>query len=109
VVTARPYRRHGELVDIPGMVTAAGQHAALDLIERCAALIAGVRDGRLIPRASFFELRNLRTAIDHGDPQWLLAHEDVIIFRRPGTSRGSAESKRWQRESAHQSDQAGLS
>jgi hypothetical protein len=91
VVTARPYRRHGELVDIPGMVTAAGQHAGLDLVERCAALIAGVRDGRLIARASFFQLRNLRAAIGHGDPQWLVAHEDVIIFRRPGKSGSSGE------------------
>jgi hypothetical protein len=86
VITARPYRRRRELVDIPGMVTAAGQHAGLDLVERCAALIAGVRGGRLIPRASFFQLRNLRAAIAQGDPQWLVAHEDVIIFQRPARS-----------------------
>ncbi len=100
VITARPYRRHGELVDIPGMVAAAGQHAGLHLVERCAALIAGVRDGRLIPRASFFQLRNLRAAIAHGDPQWLVAHEDVIIFRRPGFPAGSGELKRLHREPA---------
>nr|WP_296073380.1 DNA methyltransferase [uncultured Actinoplanes sp.] len=80
-VTARPYRRHGELIDIPGMVTAAGTNAGLHLREECAALIAGVRDGRLVPRASFFQQKNVRAAIAAGQPQWLLQHEDVILFQ----------------------------
>ncbi|OLB78225.1 MAG: site-specific DNA-methyltransferase [Actinobacteria bacterium 13_2_20CM_2_71_6] len=83
-ITARPYRRHGELVDIPGMVAAAGINAGLRLHEECAALIAGVRNERLVPRASFFQQRNVRAAIADGDPQWLLQHEDVIIFQVPG-------------------------
>jgi hypothetical protein len=68
-VTARPYRRHGELVDIQGLVVAAGIKAGLELVEECAALIAGFRDGRLIPRASFFQQKNVRAAIADGDPQ----------------------------------------
>jgi hypothetical protein len=79
-ITARPYRRHGELVDIPGMVVAAGTNAGLRLQEECAALIAGIRDGRLISRASFFQQKNVRAAIADGDPQWLLQHEDVLVF-----------------------------
>jgi len=87
VVTARPYRRHGELVDIPGMVAAAGGPAGLVLVDRCAALIAGVRRGHLVPRGSFFQLRNLRAAQAAGDPQWLINHEDVLIFSRAGDQR----------------------
>ncbi|MGA5304564.1 TRM11 family SAM-dependent methyltransferase [Nucisporomicrobium flavum] len=83
VITARPYRRHGELVDIPGMVVAAGQAAGLELVEECVALIAGVRDGALVPRASFFQQKNVRDATAAGDPQWLTQHEDVIILRTP--------------------------
>lgn len=82
VITARPYRSRGELVDIPGMVVAAGLAAGLDLVEECIALIAGVRGGVLVPRASFFQLKNIRDAISRGDPQWLTQHEDVMIFRR---------------------------
>jgi tRNA G10 N-methylase Trm11 len=82
-ITARPYRRHGELVDIPGMVVAAGTNAGLRLHEECAALIAGIRDGQLIPRASFFQQKNVRNAIASGDPQWLLQHEDVLLFQSP--------------------------
>jgi tRNA G10 N-methylase Trm11 len=83
VITARPYRRHGELIDIPGMVVAAGQAAGLELVEECIGLIAGVRDSVLVPRASFFQQKNIRDAIEHGDPQWLVQHEDVIILRSP--------------------------
>ncbi len=82
VVTARPYRRHGELIDIPGMVTAAGTNAGLHLVDECIALMAGVRDGVLIPRASFFQLKNIRDGIANGDPQWLVQHEDVLVLRR---------------------------
>ncbi|WP_122980490.1 TRM11 family SAM-dependent methyltransferase [Actinoplanes teichomyceticus] len=81
VVTARPYRRHGELIDIPGMVVAAGHAAGLELVEECVALMAGVRDGVLVPRASFFQLKNVRDAIGSGDPQWIPQHEDVLILR----------------------------
>ena len=83
VITARPYRRHGELVDIPGMVIAAGLAAGLELVEECIALICGVRDGVIVPRASFFQQRNVREAIAAGDPQWLVQHEDVLILKRP--------------------------
>jgi hypothetical protein len=92
-ITARPYRRHGELVDIPGMVVAAGINAGLRLHEECAALIAGIRNERLVPRASFFQQSNVRAAIADGDPQWLLQHEDVIIFQVPGSSGGFGERR----------------
>ncbi|MBN1172834.1 MAG: site-specific DNA-methyltransferase, partial [Micromonosporaceae bacterium] len=83
-ITARPYRRHGELIDIPGMVASAGTSAGLTLVEECAALIAGLRDGRLVPRASFFQLKNIRDARAAGDPQWLVQHEDVLLLTTGG-------------------------
>jgi hypothetical protein len=73
------------------MVAAAGVNAGLDLVEECAALIAGIRGGRLVPRGSFFQQRNVRAAVEDGDPQWLLQHEDVVIFRAHPTSAGSHE------------------
>lgn len=95
VVTARPYRRHGELIDIPGMVVAAGQAAGLELVEECVALMAGVRNDVLVPRASFFQIKNVSAAIDSGDPQWLVQHEDVVVLRLgqgPNTRYDSARS-----------------
>ena len=81
VVTARPWRQHGELVDLPGAVLAAGASAGLIPAERCVALLAGLRDGQLIPRPSFFQLDNIRKARRRGQPWHLIVHEDVLIFR----------------------------
>jgi modification methylase len=91
VVTARPWRQRGELVDLPGAILAAGAGAGLIPAERCVALLAGLRGQRLIPRPSFFQLDNIRKARARGEPWHLIVHEDVLIFRTPGTPAGSRE------------------
>ena len=90
MVTARPWRQRGELVDLPGAVLAAGASAGLIPAERCVALLAGLRGQRLIPRPSFFQLDNVRKARARGEPWHLIVHEDVLIFRAPGESLSSA-------------------
>ena len=79
-VTARPWREHGELVDLPGEVIEAGRRAGLRPLERCVALLAGIRDGELVARPSFFQLSNIRKKRDSGEPQAVIIHEDVLIF-----------------------------
>ncbi|MFC5907922.1 TRM11 family SAM-dependent methyltransferase [Streptacidiphilus monticola] len=79
-VTARPWRERGELVDLPTAVLAAGQAAGLVPVERCVALLAGVRDGHLVARGSFYQLRNIREARARGVPMHLIVHEDVLVF-----------------------------
>ncbi len=81
VLTTRPYRRGGELVDLPSAVIAAAQNAGLTLVERNPALMAGLRQGRLIPRTSFFQLLAARQARAAGIPQQVPVHEDVIVLR----------------------------
>ena len=82
-ITARPWREHGELVDLPTDVINAGIQAGLEPIDRCAALIAGVRDKQLVARPSFFQILVLRRAAESGTTAHLVAHEDVLIFRNP--------------------------
>ncbi|MEU2610703.1 DNA methyltransferase [Micromonospora sp. NPDC007271] len=83
VVTARPWRKNGQLVDLPSAVIAAGVRAGLVPTERCVALLAAVRDGQLVARPSFFQLQAVRKARIAGTPLHLITHEDVLIFRRP--------------------------
>jgi len=83
VVTARPWRTRGELVDLPAAVVAAGVQAGLQPVERCVALLAALRDGRFVARPSFFQLQQVRKAIARGVPLHLISHEDVLILRRP--------------------------
>ncbi|MET7398017.1 DNA methyltransferase [Dactylosporangium sp. NPDC005572] len=83
VVTARPWRKNGELVDLPSAVIGAGVRAGLVPTERCVALLAAVRHGRLVARPSFFQLQSVRKARAAGTPMHLIAHEDVLIFTKP--------------------------
>jgi hypothetical protein len=89
VVTARPWRHRGELVDLPAAVLATGASAGLIPAARCVALLAGLRGGKLIPRPSFFQLDNIRKARRRGEPWHLIVHEDVRIFRNPPFPGGS--------------------
>ena len=98
VITARPWRHHGELTDFPSAVIEAGRAAGLIPVERCVALLAGIRGGQLIPRPSFFQLDNTRKARARGKPWHLIVHEDVLIFRAPLKSSSSGKLKSAQRE-----------
>ncbi|MDQ2709304.1 MAG: site-specific DNA-methyltransferase [Actinomycetota bacterium] len=81
VLTARPWRHHGELIDLPAAVTQAGVHAGLVPVQRCVAMLSGLRgDGQLVSRASFFQRTAVTKARAQGLPWHAVAHEDVLIF-----------------------------
>jgi modification methylase len=85
VLTARPYRHHDQLVDLPGQLTQAAETAGLVPYERNAALLVGLREDRLVPRPSFFQLDRVRKTRARGLPIRIIAHEDVLVFRQPTT------------------------
>ncbi|MBL1098930.1 TRM11 family SAM-dependent methyltransferase [Streptomyces coffeae] len=94
VITTRPWRTRGELIDLPSAVLAAAQAAGLIPVERCVALLAGIREGRLIARPSFFQMKNVRDARRAGVPLAVIQHEDTLVFRRPVTRAYSERPKR---------------
>jgi tRNA G10 N-methylase Trm11 len=78
VITARPYRRDGALIDLPGELVTLASSAGFVLKARHAALLCGLRDDRLVPRASFFQMQKVRSG---AFPRMLvIAHEDVLVF-----------------------------
>jgi modification methylase len=89
-MTVRPYWSNGRLVDLPGALVRVGEAAGLVLYERNVALLAALRDDRLVPRCSFFALEQVRKARAKGVPRQVIAHEDLLVFRAPATSAGSA-------------------
>jgi modification methylase len=91
VLTARPYRYHERLVDLPGQLAQVAEAAGLMLYERNVALLVGLRGDRLVPRPSFFQLDRVRKARARGLPLRIIAHEDVLVFRRSQPSAGSSE------------------
>jgi modification methylase len=82
VLTARPYRHRDHLVDLPGQLTQVAEVTGLVLYERNVALLVGLREDRLVPRPSFFQLNQVRRARAHGLPLRIIAHEDVLVFRQ---------------------------
>jgi SAM-dependent methyltransferase len=83
-MTVRPYWHRGALVDLPGRLTCAiTDQTELMLFERNIALLAAVRDDTLVARGSFFQLNQVRKGRTRGLPRHLLAHEDLLVFRRP--------------------------
>jgi modification methylase len=93
VITARPWRHRGELVDLPSAIIAAARTSGLTPIERCVALLAGLDSGHLVPRPSFFQLDNTRKARARGEPWHLIIHEDVLIFQAPPFPGSSSEAQ----------------
>jgi hypothetical protein len=87
VVTARPWRKNGHLVDLPTAVITAGINAGLNAgltpVERCVALLTAVRGGKLVARPSFFQLQQIRKARTAGIPLHLISHEDVLVLGVP--------------------------
>jgi SAM-dependent methyltransferase len=83
VVTARPWRKGGELVDLPAAVLSCGRTAGLLPYERNVALLSALRDETLVPRVSFFQLEQVRKARAAGSPLLAIAHEDLLVMRKP--------------------------
>ena len=78
VLTARPYRSQGALVDLPGRIVRLAEGAGLSLCGRHVALLCSLRGSELVPRTSFFQLQRQRAG---ATPRMLLiAHEDVLVF-----------------------------
>ena len=91
-VTARPYRLHGHLVDLPSAVFAAGRAVGLVPVERIVVLLAKYindpDDGEyLVGRPSFFQMQNVRQARARGIPLNVVAAEDFLVMA-PGQDGG---------------------
>ncbi|MFL1375750.1 TRM11 family SAM-dependent methyltransferase [Nocardiopsis protaetiae] len=94
VVTTRPFRKEGELVDFPGQITRACQEAGLVQIDRCAALLCAVRDGEVVGRTSFFQLVEVRRLRKGGVPVHVVQHEDALVFTNPSTQKNQEREVR---------------
>ncbi|WP_035740789.1 TRM11 family SAM-dependent methyltransferase [Parafrankia elaeagni] len=80
-IAVRPYRQDGELIDLPGAILHSASGVGLVRAGRAAALLAGLREDRLVPRTTFFALHNARTAHATGTPLHVTAHEDILLLR----------------------------
>jgi len=82
-VVARPWRRDHFLVDLPGQTILAGLAAGLELVDCRRAVHAAVRDDRLRPHHSFWQLNVARASRRKGIPVSLIQHDDIALFTAP--------------------------
>ncbi|GAA1772577.1 TRM11 family SAM-dependent methyltransferase [Nonomuraea bangladeshensis] len=87
-ITVRPYRARGELVDLPGHIHQVAKEAGLAFADRIVCLLCGLGQGHLLNRASFFQLYEARKAWARGLPIHAVAHEDLLVFRKPSAPPG---------------------
>ena len=94
IITCRPVRRHrDDLIDLPGQLLAVAASVGFTPVQRCAGMLAALRDGQIIHRASMFGLMAVRKARAEGIPVHLIAHEDILVVRKGVKHASSAEPK----------------
>src|SRR6266511_1711012 len=95
-VVARPWRRDRYLNDLPGLVVDAGLDAGLTLIDCRRPIPAALRDGRLVPRHTFWQLHVAKQTRTKGIPVSLIQHDDIAVFQHL-TKSGSSHEHGWSR------------
>jgi hypothetical protein len=94
VITARPWRQHAELVNLPAHLITCATLAGLTPVERCVALLGRLADGDLVARSSFFQRDFIAKNRAAGLPMHLIAHEDVIVLQRREAGSGEVLGSR---------------
>ncbi|OBA53666.1 RNA methyltransferase [Nocardia sp. 852002-51101_SCH5132738] len=105
IVTARPWRQHAELVDLPSLLTRCAATAGLVPVDRAVALLGRLTSNDIVAHSSFFQRDFVLKNRDAGLPLALIAHEDVLVFRAAANSSSSLKLRRSQRE-GHSGDLA---
>lgn len=88
VTVTKNTRRGGRLVDLAAATRRLATSVGFAYLQHVVALHVGIRDGRLVPRPSFWQLHHLRRARAAGQRLHLVGHEDVLVFSKPETSHG---------------------
>ncbi|MFI7190136.1 TRM11 family SAM-dependent methyltransferase [Nocardia nova] len=98
VITARPWRQHAELVNLPAHLITCGTLAGLTPVERCVALLGRLSDGELVARSSFFQRDFIVKQRRAGLPMHLIAHEDVIVLQKRDDARNRLSCNGFRRD-----------
>ena len=88
----------GALRNLSGETIALCEGVGLLYWQRVIGLLATVRDSELVMRPSFWQTLHARRRRARGDRTLVVAHEDVLVFRKPGTRLSSGKVKCSQRE-----------
>lgn len=80
-VTKNMHQRE-RLLDVARATVDAAEAVGFETMEHIIALLCAVRGDGLVARPSFWQQRSVRNARRKGLPQYLIAHEDVLVFQK---------------------------
>jgi hypothetical protein len=84
----------GAMRNLSGETIALCEGAGLLYWQRVIGLLATVRDGELVMRPSFWQTLHARRRRAKGDRTQVVAHEDVLVFRKPQQAAAKARAVR---------------
>lgn len=90
VTVTKDLRERGGLRDLAGDTIALCRASGLEYWQHVIALLAGIRDGELVPYPSFFQLTQTRKAVARAERTALVVHEDVLVFRKSAAASAKA-------------------
>jgi modification methylase len=82
VLVTKDTRCKGALRNLSGQTIALCEQAGLAYWQRAIALLATIRDEQLQMRPSFWQTMHVRRARARGERTQVVAHEDVLVFRK---------------------------
>lgn len=83
VLVTKDMRLNGALRDLSGDTIQLCQDAGLRYWQRIIGLLATIHESELVMRPSLWQVLNVRRARSHGERTHVVAHEDVLVFRKP--------------------------
>jgi len=90
----------GALRNLSGETITLCEDAGLIYWQRVISLLATVRDSELVMRPSFWQTLHARRRREKGDPTQVVAHEDVLVFRKPHVAAAARAQERPVRKAA---------
>ena len=85
-------RSDGALRNLSGETITLCEDAGLLYWQRIIGLLASIRDGELVMRPSFWQMLYTRRRRALGDRTHVVAHEDVLVFRKPARAATAAQT-----------------
>jgi modification methylase len=92
VLVTKDMRSGGALRNLSGETIRLCQDAGLHYWQRVIGLLATLRESELVMRPSIWQVLNVRRARALGERTHVVAHEDVLVFRKP-VAKSSAARK----------------
>jgi modification methylase len=83
VCVTKDLRSAGALRNLSGETITLCEDAGLLYWQRIIGLLASIRDGELVMRPSFWQMLYTRRRRALGDRTHVVAHEDVLVLRKP--------------------------